>query len=520
MPDLSGTVLEGKYELIRLLGEGGMGTVYEAKHRLIGRRLAVKFLHPHYVTSEEVVTRFQREAQAAAAIGHENIIDVTDMGQTSEGAPFIVMEYLDGLDVRDLLAEVGSLSVEQASHIMVQALSALQSAHDAGIIHRDLKPENIYLIDKSDRKHYVKLLDFGISKFKTLEGEGAKGLTQTGTVLGTPYYMSPEQARGDQNIGNKSDIYAMGVILFQMLTGKLPFDAPNYNALLIKILTEDPPDPLSLKPELPLDVVETIKIAMSREANDRFEDCTEFRRRLAGYVPGSSANFQTKMTSASRSAIRAAMSTTATPLEMTRSGGIAPPRSRAPLIIGMTATTAVVILAAMYFLLFQNPNDSNTTLTSIPITPTAVATTPTPEPEPAAISPLEIKEAAAEVHIRLQAKPSTARIAIDGVVGLGNPYERAVPKDDAVHKVEITAEGYTPLTAEIHFDRDQALAYTLSKETKEKTTHKRHSQKAAAKAEGKNNGTAAKTEKADTTPAKSTTPRSSRRRIDDEDPWK
>jgi hypothetical protein len=205
---------------------------------------------------------------------------------------------------------------------------------------------------------------------------------------------------------------------------------------------------------------------------------------------------------------------------MTRSGGIAPPKSRAPLVIGMTATTAVVILAALYFLLFQNPNDSNTMPQSIPIAPVAVATTPTPGPESAATAPLEIKEAAAEVQIRLQAKPSTARIAIDGVIGLGNPYESTVLKDDAVHKVEISAEGYAPLTAEIHFDRDQALAYTLSKETKEKTAHKRHSQKADAKAKAKDNGTTAKTEKSASTPAKSETPKSSRRRIDDEDPWK
>ena len=349
MTDLSGTVLEGKYELIRILGEGGMGAVYEARHRLIGRRLAVKFLHSHYVTSEEVLTRFQREAQAAAQIGHENIIDVTDMGQTPEGAPFLVMEYLDGVDLRDLLAEAGILPLEQAAHIMTQALSALQSAHDAGIIHRDLKPENIYLIEKSDRKEYVKLLDFGISKFKTMEGEGAKALTQTGTVLGTPYYMSPEQARGDQNIGPKSDVYAMGVILFQMLTGKLPFDAPNYNALLIKILTEDPPDPLSLNPELPVDIVDTIKIAMARETVDRFQDCSEFRQRLAPYVPGSTGSYQTKMTAASRSAIRAALSSNTTPLDMTRSGGVASPKRRLPLVLGLTVAAAAAAAAVFFF---------------------------------------------------------------------------------------------------------------------------------------------------------------------------
>jgi serine/threonine protein kinase len=528
VPDLSGTVLDGKYELIRLLGEGGMGTVYEAKHRLIGRRLAVKFLHPHYVTSEEVVTRFQREAQAAAAIGHENIIDVTDMGQTTEGAPYLVMEYLDGMDVRDLLAEAGSLPIEQAAHIMVQALSALQAAHDAGIIHRDLKPENIYLIEKPDRKDYVKLLDFGISKFKSLETEGMKGLTQTGTVLGTPYYMSPEQARGDQNIGTKSDIYAMGVILFQMLTGKLPFDAPNYNALLIKILTEDPPDPLGLRPDLPLDIVETIKIAMARDAKDRFEDCLEFRSHLARYVPGTTAEYQTKMSSASRSAIRAALSSsTMTPLEMTRSGGVKSKKSHTPLVVGIAASTVVVTLTAGYFFWFQNPNSETTGTSSLsgPLVPTKQSVTPpVVATKPIETKPVEVAaEKKEEVRIKFHAKPKTAKISVDGVLGLGNPYEKIVSKDLEIHKIEISADGYESLSADVRFDQDQELAYTLSKQEKEEGSTKstrHHSSKTTKdkdKDKDKNNEIKGSSGSSKAGQSKNS---NSRRRIDDADPWK
>jgi eukaryotic-like serine/threonine-protein kinase len=515
VPDLSGTILEGKYELIKLIGEGGMGAVYEAKHRLIGRRLAVKFLHSQYTSNEEVVIRFQREAQAAAAIGHDNIIEVTDMGQTTEGAPFLVMEYLDGFDVRELLAEVECLSTEQAAHIMVQSLSALQAAHNAGIIHRDLKPENIYLIEKSDKKDYVKLLDFGISKFRSLETEGMKGLTQTGTVLGTPYYMSPEQARGDQNIGPKSDIYAMGVILFQMLTGTLPFDAPNYNALLIKILTEDPPDPLDIKPDLPGDMVETIRIAMSRDIDDRFADCSVFRERLLPYVPGASTAFQTKMSSASRTAVRAALSTTSTPLEMTRSGGLSPRRRNvAPIVLGALSVAAAAVGAFFFF------RDVETR--PVPITAPVVAPTPEAEtqPEPAKTPVSEPKEEKQEeVSLKITAKPKSARIAIDGVIGVGNPYESKVGKDDAAHQIVITAEGYEPLTAEVKFNENRELAYTLTKEEPKKKRSRRDKKKDAVE------GASAKPkhvrkDKEETKPAESKPEKKRpRRRIDDEDPW-
>lgn len=538
MPDLSGTVLDGKYELIRLLGEGGMGTVYEAEHRLIGRRLAVKFLHSQYVSSEEVLTRFQREAQAAAAVGHENIIEVTDMGQTPDGAPYLVMEYLDGLDVRRLLADAGILSAEQAAHIMSQALSALQAAHDAGIIHRDLKPENIYLIEKSGQRDYVKLLDFGISKFKSLEGEDAKGLTQTGTVLGTPYYMSPEQARGDQNIGPKSDIYAMGVILFQMMTGRLPFDAPNYNALLIKILTEEPVDPLSLNPELPLDIAETIKTAMARSPDDRFEDCTDFRRRLLGYVPGASSSFHSQMTSASKSAMRAALSSTATPLDMTKSGavGAVSSKRRLPAIIAAASVSAAAAAVALYFVLANPSEDKVAAPASLPdvsITATRPeAATQTKEeslkksPAPAAVSPAasDLTEKAAspeekpasEVSIKLSAHPKSARISIDGVLTDGNSYESKVSKDDALHKVEITAEGFEPISADIRFDRDQNLVYTLSKAKKEDAPRSRKSRKSTNRKKGSSKE-ASVPEKVETPEPRPSPPR---RRIDDEDPWK
>ncbi len=513
MGDLAGKVLDGKYELVGLLGEGGMGEVYEAKHLLIGRRLAVKFLHSQYVSSEEVVTRFQREAQAAAAIGHENIIEVTDMGTTPEGAPYIVMEYLDGMDVKDLIAEQGTLSPERAANIMVQALSALQAAHTAKIIHRDLKPENIYLIQKTDQPDYVKILDFGISKFKALEGDDAKGLTQTGTVLGTPYYMSPEQARGDQDLSARSDVYAMGVILYQMMAGCLPFDAPNYNALLIKILTEEPVDATEHNPEIPPELAEAINVSMARDPNDRYQDCIEFRRHLLPFVPGASTRFETGLSPASRTAVNAALSATATetPLEMTRSGLDTPSKGKLPLIIGGVAAVLVAVIVGFFFLKGDKKE------APAPATVQQVAPKPLPPPpqekkEPKAASPAK-ETKPNSVNLTILSVPSSAEIKIDGVVVDSNPFKGPFTKDKVLHRIEIVAQGYETTSAFVRFDRDQKFSYTLKKKSSSSSRSRR---KKAKDRDRKKREVKPDPPKAD---PPTRVKRKPRRKIDDEDPW-
>jgi serine/threonine-protein kinase len=454
-----GKVFEGKYELVRLLGEGGMGAVYEAQHQLIGRRLAVKFLHPQYATSPDVVTRFHREAQAAARIGHENIIEVTDMGQAEDGSPYIVMEFLEGTDVRGLLDEIGAIPVKRAAHIMIQALSALQAAHNVDIIHRDLKPENIFLLRKGNNPDYVKLLDFGISKFKALETDNARALTQTGTVLGTPHYMSPEQARGDQNITARSDIYAMGVILYQMVTGQLPFDAPNYNALLIKILTEEPPRPEVLNPDLPQELVDTIDRAMSRNEADRFATCDDFRRYLLPFAPGSS-DMGSQLSLSSRTAIREALYSTATPFEMAQSGVGKQEKSRLPLILGGAGAAVVLGVVAAVLVLGGAP--------AKPEGDPAIAdaTTGTAAAEPAAAVALAEGSgvgdpAVDEVRIKVTADVPGAVVKIDGVEVGASPFEGPFLRSEALRTVEVFAAGHEPAKRALKFDVDQDLAFEL-----------------------------------------------------------
>ena len=230
-----GIVLGGKYRLEKKVGEGGMGKIYLSRHITLNKRYAVKMLNPEYSNNQEAIERFRREAVTAGELEHPNIINVTDIDYTSEGQAYIVMEYLDGRELREDLRNTPVVDPQRALRILYQVARALDAAHAKGIIHRDLKPENIFLIDRADQKDVVKILDFGISKIK---GARASNLTQTGMVIGTPHYMAPEQARGDRDIDTRVDIYALGSIAYEMFTGRLPVNGESPTAILMKILLE------------------------------------------------------------------------------------------------------------------------------------------------------------------------------------------------------------------------------------------------------------------------------------------
>jgi serine/threonine-protein kinase len=275
-----GTVLEDKYRIVRAIGEGGMGVVYEAEHAFIGRRLAVKMLHPEYSRSQEVIGRFHREAQAASRIGHVNIIEITDMGVTAGGAPYIVMEYLEGESFAALLGRERRLPVRRAADIVGQTLGALAAAHAKGIVHRDIKPDNVFLIDHGGRTDFVKLLDFGISK--VVSGASGLGLTRTGTMLGTPYYMAPEQAMGRSDVDHRVDVYAAGAVLFEALAGCRAYDGANYNELLARIITTDPPPLGSIRPDCDPGLEAVVARAMARDPAHRYGSAAEM---LEGLLP-------------------------------------------------------------------------------------------------------------------------------------------------------------------------------------------------------------------------------------------
>jgi serine/threonine-protein kinase len=277
-----GRVLGGRYLLRKLLGVGGFGAVFEAEDQRLQKRVAVKILSPHVATNPDTLRRFEREALAATRIGHEGIVDVTDFDRDADGTHFLAMEYLDGRDLAQVISREGPLPATRALSIALQVSESLAAAHAKGILHRDLKPANIYLTQRGGLKDYVKILDFGISKMLHTSAD-PMDLTGTGQILGTPYYMSPEQASGERAIDGRADVYALGVILYEMLTQKLPFVGATYLAVISQHLTREPSPPsqslegTSLDP----DVDELVLGALKKQPDLRFSSMEELGRAIA-----------------------------------------------------------------------------------------------------------------------------------------------------------------------------------------------------------------------------------------------
>ena len=267
-PDLIGAEIDGRYRVLELIGEGGMGKVYLAEHVEIGKRVALKVLHPSYSRMPDLVERFRREARAASKIGHPNIVDVTDSGTTGDGSVYFVMEYLEGIELGSVIEREGALDVGRALKITGQICRALAVAHREGIIHRDLKPENIFLITRDGTADVVKVLDFGIAKTTEAEAQRERRLTSPGMAMGTPEYMSPEQAAG-RAADARCDVYALGAIMYEMVTGIPPYSGDNFMEILTKKATIDPPPPSMVRSELPGPVSELVMAAMARNPMDR-----------------------------------------------------------------------------------------------------------------------------------------------------------------------------------------------------------------------------------------------------------
>jgi serine/threonine protein kinase len=269
--DRSGQTLLGKYLLSRRIGKGGMGEVWEAEHALTGRRVAVKILGQAHLGNAKIVARFGREARAASAVHHPGIVEILDQDVTPAGEPFLVMEFLEGESLGERIKRKGKLGEDELVAISVPLLDALHVAHLAGVVHRDLKPDNVFIVPRERGREQVKILDFGISR---KADELSHHLTQEGSVLGTPHYMSPEQARGEVDVDGRADVYAMGVLLYECATGHVPFDAKNYNALLHRILGEAPASPRSRGAEIgpALERVILAALAKSRVARPQGAD--------------------------------------------------------------------------------------------------------------------------------------------------------------------------------------------------------------------------------------------------------
>jgi serine/threonine protein kinase len=285
---LVGSVLHERYRVIRRIGRGGMGIVYLAEHVLIGRKYAVKILSERANATDEMVARFHREAVAAAAVGSEHVVEVTDMGRLDDGTTFLVMEYLQGVELADAVSTSGPFAPDRAVKVTCQLCDALTAVHETGIVHRDLKPENLFLIAHEGDADFLKVLDFGVCKLldgaPDLADPDQPPLTRTNASLGTPQYMAPEQFQNSAGVDHRADIHAVGAILYFMLTGRPPFDAPTMGQLFMRICVEPPPPLLALRPELPPALDAVLRRALGKHPDDRYESAAALKAALLPFV--------------------------------------------------------------------------------------------------------------------------------------------------------------------------------------------------------------------------------------------
>ncbi len=349
---LVGQTLTDKYRVVRQIGRGGMGVVYEAEHVQLGKRVAIKLMLEKYAEDAEATLRFKREALAASRIGNPHIIDISDIGTAPDGRMFVVMELLHGESLADAMKRTGSIPVPRATKIIRQVLRAVGAAHGKSIIHRDLKPDNIFLVGDED---HVKLLDFGISKVLDSSPDASTRLTSTGAVMGTPLYMAPEQAMGEPT-DHRADIYALGVILYEMLSGRPPFEGSTYGALITKVLTTDAPVLSELKPSLPRALVAATHRALEKEPARRFASCEDMAAAVAGTAERAAVD-DVALSSTSMSSPRLA-------LDQTMPSGERPvvvanvvttevgsKRSKTPLLVGALGGGLLVAVVAIVALL-------------------------------------------------------------------------------------------------------------------------------------------------------------------------
>ena len=286
---LIGIVLAGRYVVKRRIGEGGMGLVYEGLHRDIDKQVAIKVLRDDLSRRPEVVARFRQEAKSASRIGHENIVDISDFGETTRGASYFVMEFLDGEDLANVLGKEVTVEAVRACTIVLQCCRALSATHAKGIVHRDIKPENIFLTKRDGVDDFVKIVDFGIAKMSDIETDGAPGrkLTKTGMIFGTPEYMSPEQAAGKE-LDHRVDVYALGIILYECLAGRVPFEGDTFMGVLTQHLFSELLPIVELNPNAQVspELELVIRKALAKDPDDRYQDTEELAEAIVCALDG------------------------------------------------------------------------------------------------------------------------------------------------------------------------------------------------------------------------------------------
>jgi serine/threonine-protein kinase len=284
----AGQILAGKYRIERVLGVGGMGVVVAARHVELDSLVAIKFLLPAMLSNQEAVTRFAREARAAVKIQSEHVARVLDVGTLDNGAPYMVMEFLEGGDLASWLKNSGPLPIEQSVEFVLQACVALADAHGLGIVHRDLKPANLFCVRRSDGQFVIKVIDFGISKVTNVgRASNPPGATATklGAVMGSPLYMSPEQVQSTKDVDHRTDVWALGIILFELLSGTVPFQGEGFGEIAVKIATRQPPSLGIYRPDVPAGLEAVIRRCLEKDRNHRYPNVGELALALLPFAP-------------------------------------------------------------------------------------------------------------------------------------------------------------------------------------------------------------------------------------------
>jgi serine/threonine-protein kinase len=482
----------GNYQILSRIGSGGMGEVYLATHPLIGKKVALKAIHGDLSLNKEVVARFVNEARAVSSIGSDHIVEIHDFGQTPEGAHFFIMEYLEGRTLADTLATHGRLPVERALHIAAQIASGLGAAHRQQIIHRDLKPDNIMLVEKLGDRDFVKILDFGLAKMLADNQQ----LTSVGVVLGTPEYMSPEAAESKRELDGRADLYSLGVLLFQMLTGRLPFQAERMGEVLVQQVCRAPPVPRAFNPEIPPAVEQIVLRCLAKKPEARFQTMEELRAALldpdaylAGTPPVVASDGATGAMRANPPALAAPKTASNRTMAIaTPAGFVGRRRSKRPLIFVVSVIMSAGIGSAIALV---HPADLQRGHEVGERTGGAQARPAAPEPGAVPDKPAKSSRAApadagtgaepaldgaagtapaAVATLQIDSSPQGAAVFIDGERAGKTPLSLQLPADGRELEISLRRKGRRSASRTIRMDGNHKLAVPLHKR-KEPVVH-------------------------------------------------
>jgi serine/threonine-protein kinase len=472
----------GNYRVLSLLGEGGMGAVYLAEHPGIGRRVAVKVLHKQFSGDEQLLGRLLNEARAANAIRHPNIIEILDSGMRDDGTPYLVMELLEGESLGGRLRRAGPMPIGDAIAFTLQTASALGAAHKKGIVHRDLKPDNLFIVglsaDESARveadgpNERMKVLDFGIAKLQMPQpGDSVK--TRTGTLMGTPIYMSPEQCRGTKTVDHRSDVYSLGIIVWEMLVGQPPFMSEGFGELVNMHLNVPPPSARAQRPEISEQLDGVLLKMLAKNPEDRYADMASLTAalRLSAGPPFSVnrsspdlANAPTRLAPATTETPRPAkaqVTTFRTGMGEVVDATAVMPRRRGKLIAG---AVALVVLGGGVFLL-TGGDDKPKPVAAAPAPAPAAKPTP-PPPAPTPVAKPKPAPAPAEVTVRLASEPAGVSVVdAAGGASLGTTPFSLKRAKGGILKVRLEKDGYATAMRDIPLDEDQALEFALERKS-------------------------------------------------------